>query len=109
MKSKRSFIKAARGEIPVKTLKSCGCMFDILKNCINQTIEIFNFLDCLKPPNITPVFKKDYPLDKLNYRPVSILPLFSKVYKRFIYNQLYKFTENKLNSIICACYTKWIV
>ena len=73
-------------EIPVQIFKSYDCILDILKNCINQSIETFNFLDCLKPVNITPVFKKDVPLDKLTYRPVSPLPLLSKVYEELIYN-----------------------
>ena len=38
----------------------------------------------------------------MNYGSVSILPLLSKVYEKLIYNQLYKFGENTLNSIICA-------
>ena len=37
--------KADGGEIPVKILKSCGCIYDILKNCINQSIETYNFPD----------------------------------------------------------------
>ena len=56
--------KAASGEILVKILKNCGCIFDILKNCINQSIETSNFPDCLKTDNITSVFKKDDPLGK---------------------------------------------
>ena len=28
--------KVAAGEIPVKILKNCGCVFDILKNCFNR-------------------------------------------------------------------------
>lgn len=64
--------KVVGGEILVKILKSCGCIFDIFKNCINQSNETYNFPDCLKAANITPIFKKDDPLDKLNYRPVSI-------------------------------------
>ena len=78
--------KAAGGKIPVKILKNCGCIFDILKNCINQSVETFNFPDCLKRANITPVFKKDNPLENLNHRLVSILPLLSKVYEKLIYN-----------------------
>ena len=49
-------------------------MFDILKNCINQSVEISNFpkwKKISKRTNITPVFKKDDFFDKLNYRPVS--------------------------------------
>ena len=111
MKSKMSFLilnviildnKAGSGEIPVKTLKICGCIFDTLKYCSNQSIETCNFLDCLKTVNITPVFKNDDPLDKLNNRPVSTLPLLFKAYEKLLYNQLYEFAQNILNSIICG-------
>ena len=51
------------------------------------------FSDNMKEANITHVFKKDDPIDKSSYRPVSILQLFSKVYERFIYNQLSDYTE----------------
>ena len=75
MKSKMSFLilnviildnKAGSGEIPVKILKICGCIFDTLKYCSNQSIETCNFPDFLKKVNITPVLKNDDPLDKLN-------------------------------------------
>ena len=47
--------------------------------------------------HITPVFRKDNPLDKLNYRSISALPLLSKVYfKGLIYNQLSEFSESVL-------------
>ena len=88
--------------IPIKILKYYGCIFDILKNCINQSIETSNFPDCLKMANITPFFKNDSSLDKLSFRSVSILPLLSKVYETFVYNQLYEFTGNISNSIICG-------
>ena len=84
----------------IKGLKHCDCIFDISKNCINQSIETSNFPDCLKTLNITPGFKMDDPLEKLNYRPVSNLPLLSKVYERLLYNQLHEFAENILNFIL---------
>ena len=51
---------------------------------------------------ITPIFKKDDLLDKANYRPVSILPLISKVYERLIYNQLSEYSESFLSHILCG-------
>ena len=84
----------------VKELKHCDCISDILKNCIKQSIETSNFPDCLKTLNITPGFKMDDPLDKLDYRPVSNLPLLFKVYQRLLYNQLHEFAENILNFIL---------
>ena len=92
--------KLAGGDIRVKILKKCDCIFEILTNSINQSIDTFNFSDCLrtdtynfsdclKTANITPVFKNDDPLYKLNYRPFGVLPLLSKVYERlFIMNYL---------------------
>ena len=60
------------------------------------------FPSVLKLGNITPIFKTDNPLDKSNYRPVSIMPLLPKVYERFIYNQLSQHSEQFLNSILCG-------
>ena len=61
----------------------------MFEKCINHSIEkTIIFPSSLKLGNITPIFKKDYPLDKSNYRPVSMLPLLSKFYERIINNQL---------------------
>ena len=57
-------------------------------------ISLNNFPDCLKQANVSPIFKKDDPLDKENYRPVSILPLLSKVYEKLLYNRLSDYVEN---------------
>ena len=42
------------------------------------------------------------PSDKANYRPVSILPLVSKVFQKIIYNHLFKYIENFLNQLLCG-------
>ena len=76
--------KAAGGNIPMKLLKECDFSYEKLTNCIHNSLSEGFFLDSLKRANITPVHKKDGPLDKENYRPVSILPLLSKVYERAI-------------------------
>ena len=73
-------------EIRIQILKESEFTFEALINCINKSIETGYFPDSLKEANITPIFKKDDPLDKSNYRPVSILPLISKVIERLIYN-----------------------
>ena len=90
------------GEIPIQILKESEFTFEILTNCINKSIETGCFPDSLKEANITPIFKKDDPLDKSNYRPVSILPLISKVYQRLIYIQLSEYTESFLSHILCG-------
>jgi len=70
--------------------------------CIYKSIETGFFPDSLKLANVTPVFKKEDPLDKSNYRPVSILPLLSKMYERVIYNQLSDYGDTFLNNILCG-------
>ena len=56
----------------------------------------------LKNANVTPVPKKDDPTDKTNFRPVSVLPVLSKVFERVIYNQLGKYMDTFLNKLLCG-------
>ena len=51
---------------------------------------------------VIPIFKKDDPLEKANYRPISLLPSLSKVYEKLIYQQLNAFFENKLSPLLCG-------
>ena len=37
--------------------------------------------------------KKDDPTDKVNYRPVSVLLLLSKIFERVVYNQLGEYMD----------------
>ena len=56
----------------------------------------------MKEANATPIFKKDYPLDKQNYHAVCILLLLSKVFEKLIYKQLSNYIESFLSSILCG-------
>ena len=67
--------KFVGGEIPTKIFKECEFTFEILTQCINKSFAGGEFPDFLKQANVSPIFKKNDPLDKENYRPVSILPL----------------------------------
>ena len=50
----------------------------------------------LFPDDIAPCHKKDSKNSIKNYRPVSLLPIFSKAFERLIYNSLYNyFIQNK--------------
>ena len=69
---------------------------------INKSFTSGEFPGCLKQANVSPIFKKDDPLDKENYRPVSILPLLSKVYEKLLYNRLSDYVENIFNVILCG-------
>ena len=75
---------------------------NVLTKCVNKSVETGHFPDSLKLANVAPVFKKEDPFDKSIYRPVSILPLLSKVYDKVIYNQLSDYSDRFLNNILCA-------
>ena len=51
-----------------------------IKNCINKYISIKSFPDELKVADVIPVFKKEDPNNKANYRPISLLPRISKIF-----------------------------
>ena len=88
--------KAARGEIPLHILKQCGFTYQMFTDCINDDLSQGIFLDSLKFADITPVHKKDEANDKQNYRPVSVLPLLSKVFEKVIYDQLSQYIHKYL-------------
>ena len=54
------------------------CSF-VVSSDVNRCIETDKFPDYLKKADITPSFKKGDRLSKVNYRPISILPTFSKI------------------------------
>ena len=94
--------KASGGDIPIQILKQSGFTYQILTDCINDAINKGVFPDSLKIANITPVHKKDEPTDKENYRPVSVLPLFSKVFEILLYDQLSDYLEKYLSTLLCG-------
>lgn len=72
-----------------KAIGADGILAKIVKNyksyiapqltaLVNLSIENNCFPDKLKEAQVTPIFKKSDPLMKTNYRPVSVLPIFSK-------------------------------
>ena len=94
--------KATAGEIPVDILKNSEFCFSELTKCINKAFNENKFPDTLKLSDIVPVFKKPDPTDKTNFRPVSVLPLLSKVLEKIMYDQLYEYAETFLNKLLCG-------
>ena len=48
----------------------------------------------MKIAKVTPVFKGGDSADLSNYRPISVLPCFSKILERLMYNRLCKHLSN---------------
>ena len=47
--------------------------------------------------DIIPVHEKENRYDKVNHRPISILPISSKIFERCLYDQIYKNTDGILS------------
>ena len=58
------------------------------------------FPDKLKKREVILLYKKEDPLKKENYRPVSLLPPVSKVFERVIYKQINSSMNDKLSKYI---------
>ena len=68
-----------------------------LKYLFGKFIEKGIFPNALKIARVTLLFKVGDPSDMINYRPISVLPCFSKILERNMYNRLYKYlTTEKL-------------
>ena len=46
-----------------------------------------------KTAKVVPIHTNGNPLDYKNYRPITILPVFSKIFEKVTYSRMYKFRE----------------
>ena len=68
------------------TVKNSEFCFSELTKCTNKAFNENKCPDTLKLFNIVPVFKKLDPIDKTNFRLVSLLRLLSKVSEKIMYD-----------------------
>ncbi len=73
-----------------------------ITDMVNLSFQSSTFPDSLKIAQVVPVHKKNSTLDKGNYRPVSILPIVSKIFERSINTQLTDFFNNHFNTFLSA-------
>ena len=84
------------GAIPASILKqTIEVHLKYLTNTINNSLKESTFPDELKQSEVIPVYKKLDPLQKKNYRPMSLLPHISRVFERVIYKQLIMLWKTK--------------
>lgn len=89
-------------EIPIKVIKSAkGHLSRILCHLINSSFISGIFPKQLKISKVIPIYKKNDDKSMSNYRPISLLPVVSKIYEKIANNQLTEYLEstNKLSSI----------
>lgn len=78
--------------IPTSIIKENADIFVYpLNHIINLSITDGCFPDKLKYTIIKPIFKKGTTTDMDNYRPIALIPVFSKIFERIIYQRLMEF------------------
>ena len=79
-------------DIPTKITKEKSDIFpNTICESISNSIKSSIFPSCLKHADVTPLHKKCNKSLKENYRPVSILPILSKVFEKSFFKQMSSF------------------
>ena len=81
--------------IPVPLLKILKTYISpLISSLINDSFLCGIFPSKLKLAKVTPVFKKGSRQDKDNYRPISVLSIFSKIFEKAMFKRLYGYLES---------------
>ena len=80
--------------IPVKLLKiALPVIINPLCKLINHSFKTGIFPDAVKISKVIPIFKAGSTHDVNNYRPISLLSIFSKIIEKLMHTRLYLFIE----------------
>ena len=81
-------------DISPKILKHAASQLSIpVSHIINLSLKTGNFPDKLKIAKVIPIHKSGTRTDVNNYRPISILPAFSKIFEKVIAKRLIEYLE----------------
>ena len=86
------FKSGKASDIPICILKRCAKLISLsLSRLYNDCMHKGEFPNMFKTGKITPLYKKGNKECISNYRPVSILPIFGKIFEKILYKRLYSF------------------
>ena len=90
-------------DIPISLMKQfANCYCEKLTNILNDCLKENRFPNLRKVAKISPVFKKLDNTSKDNYRPISTLSNFAKLFESIIYSQLNDCMEKKFSKYLTA-------
>ncbi len=94
--------------VPLKMVKICTEeLSKTLAELVNQAFTNNRFPEDMKKAEISPIFKKKDDMIKDNYRPISILAVFSKVFETITAVQLMEYFKSIFNEKLCAYRKKY--
>ena len=70
---------------------SSSVLTPVFSTLVNSAMTLGIFPEKLKLSKVIPLFKKGDKLDLNNYRPISILTCFTKIFEKVIFNRLLNF------------------
>ena len=83
-------------DIPIIVIKHCATTIaPTLSSLFNKYIEYGEFPPVLKIGRISPIYKKDAKDNVKNYRPISTLPIFGKIFEKVLYSRIYDYVTSK--------------
>ena len=86
--------------LPTYILKTCAAsLVTNVTKLFNKSLMTSKVPNEWKRANVVPIFKKGDPSLTNNYRPVSLLPVISKILERCIYNKIIEFVRPKITSM----------
>ena len=90
--------------IPIRQLKEMGYVVSmpLMHIWIEEIIGKRKFPTELKLADLSPIFKKLETIHKENYRPVSVLPVVSKIFERIMDVQTNTYLEKYLSPYLCG-------
>ena len=90
-------------DIPVSVMKQfANCYCEKLTNILNDCLKENRFPNLMKVAEISPVFKNLDNTSKDNYRSISRLSNFAKLFESIIYSQINDCMENKFSKHLTA-------
>ena len=95
--------KSSRGNIPTKILKACMDLYILsLTDIMNNSVSDKLYPSDMKLADLVSFFKKGDNTLKINYRPISILSAFSKVFERILAEQITEFMSEMFSPYLCG-------
>ena len=94
---------ASFDSLPAKVIKDLkNIISPEIAHYFNICIKTGTFPQNLKLADVSPIYKKNDKQCKENYRPVSVLSAFSKIFERLMLYQMSEYMENKLSFFLCG-------